>query len=456
MKIIEYEDIHFINGYLTALGDIEGLQSFFRCRFLRANNENLSEKIGFVFSDMGNLKILKEKDFGQSYLYEDIFEKIILQNPFMECKIDPSILSNYREYMIFHLTDYVDFALEKVNITYKDQKRVTLLAATNKKRNFIILIIGVKDFDFIFLFSKRNLEDFQFDTLYSEIVDHHEVNIKKRLERHRRLNQEKNAYNNGLSKEVNDLCKNIINGAIKQGYLDAESKKILLKHFSKEKIDDLEKTFFEEQVEHNQIISKSEKTDKKDYCNNINRNNMQSVDNKFINIMNGYMDALSDIDVLGANELFAVNKLIFGDEALRKKVKFAFEFFNEYEVCYEVVCKSYCGIAHLLENVFIQNPFGSCAFDKKSLKNYRKRIASRSVDYIDSIFNDVIHGFSKIDRTIKYMIINQRSQYFLLVNIQCDLYDYLLLLEHKDISDKELKNLINNIEDDCQQQYLLS
>lgn len=54
------------------------------------------------------------------------------------------------------------------------------------------------------------------------------------------------------------------------------------------------------------------------------------------------------------------------------------------------------------------------------------------------------------------MIINQRSQYFLLVNIQCDLYDYLLLLEHKDISDKELKNLINNIEDDCQQQYLLS
>lgn len=255
MKIVENRLINFIDGYLAGLNDIDGTkkQEFITRAFLiKSDTVNLEKNIKLYFDYMDEVKILKKIKYSPVYGKEYFLEKMLLINPFGilyeadNRKIHQDTLNNYRKYVVFHLNDYVDFTFEDEGIDFLTKGEMHFVLMENKNENFIVLVIKKKDISFFFVFFRKNYNKKQFETWYKKLIKYHQLKTKE----YRIRQQEKDSRRdddvcpNGLTVKINrDIIDPLIKQAIEIGYFEEESKKILLKYFSNERIIEMEEVF---------------------------------------------------------------------------------------------------------------------------------------------------------------------------------------------------------------------
>ena len=111
-----------LNGYFTALDDINGGQNEFTTRavLLESNDNILNELKFFTAKDVKNLKIIRRKEYKNAYYSSDLLKLLILPKPFsgLYPPWDSHIISDehlklYKDYCIGHIADYIHFIFEK-------------------------------------------------------------------------------------------------------------------------------------------------------------------------------------------------------------------------------------------------------------------------------------------------------------------------------------------------------
>lgn len=188
MKIIENKNTCFINGYLEAMSDIEGPKHsgvFATSRMLISCYNDLQKELSFAFNNVYGAEIIKGKKFNHPYAHEILFKKLILQKPFGGSKIKLDVLRDYRDYIIFHLVDYIDFAFDAEGVTQDATKNIILYLIKNSDRCCISLVIAVQDYKFIFLFTRKDFNEEQFSKWYHEILTYYDDTKNIKSKRHK-------------------------------------------------------------------------------------------------------------------------------------------------------------------------------------------------------------------------------------------------------------------------------
>lgn len=254
MKKINNKYIKHIKGYFDALDDISGKQREFTTKvaFISSESDDLLFYIKEFYSYLENPIIIKKRKYANSYGIGIFFKKLLLINPFLmldvsnqKQKISENILNNYRDYVIFHLNDYINMSFEAEGVNWKSKKEIELfLLKDNKNKNCIVLSLYRENIKLFIFFFRKNYDNEEFSQWFDDLLDNKKIDeyIKERA-------QKKTYYDsvceNGLTiEENNEIFDPIVEKAIKIGYIDKEAKNTLLKYFSNEKIIELEKALF--------------------------------------------------------------------------------------------------------------------------------------------------------------------------------------------------------------------
>ena len=137
MKKIENKWSNHINGYLDAISDLDAAQREISigAGYIVSTENNISEFLKLIFEDENESIVIKQKTYN-GYSIEFFLEKLLLIKPFsglynlhIEYKLPSSLIDEYRHYIIFHLSDYIDFAYEEegINCVGKNEIQLTLL-----------------------------------------------------------------------------------------------------------------------------------------------------------------------------------------------------------------------------------------------------------------------------------------------------------------------------------------
>jgi hypothetical protein len=254
MKIIENKYIYFIDGYLAGLNDIDGIEKrefIARAFLIKSNTINLEKNIKLYFDDMDEVKIIKKIKYSKVYAKDYFLEKMLLVNPFGilhkadDVKKYQDTLNNYRKYVVFHLCDYIDFVFEEEGVDFLTKGEAYFALGENKNQNFIVLVIRKNNISLFFILFRKSYNKKQFETWYKDTIEYHQVKTEKyRIRQERDSRKDDDICENGLTVKINrDIIEPLIKQAIEIGYFDEESKNILLKYFSNEKIIELEEVF---------------------------------------------------------------------------------------------------------------------------------------------------------------------------------------------------------------------
>lgn len=183
MKIINNSKIDFINGYLEALTDIDGEQRefFATSKMLYSLRENdylleLKELFQFIVEP----KIIKQKEYSDDYILTSLLQKLLLIKPFGSNQVSSDILEEYRNYVIFHLTDFFDFVFEEEGIKLEDTKKINVLCVNDNNESFIVLIISSKNTKLFMLFFRERYSDIEIENWFDKIVESSEVKSLKK------------------------------------------------------------------------------------------------------------------------------------------------------------------------------------------------------------------------------------------------------------------------------------
>jgi len=160
MIIEKNELIIYINGYLDALSDISGKQREFSTRLflLEKNETSITKKIVDLLAMESNIQVVDKESYKSVHI-QYFLERLILFKPFSglyknskEYTLLKEVLKEYQDYITFHLSDYVDFALEEENIKYPYKSDMDFLLLEENNKLFIVLVQRVEDRELIWIF----------------------------------------------------------------------------------------------------------------------------------------------------------------------------------------------------------------------------------------------------------------------------------------------------------------
>jgi len=184
----------FINGYLGSLSDIDGRQREFSVSFSMIQSENISieSELKLAYDFMEDIEIIKDIKYPNECCFTHFLEKLLLIKPFRglyeisnDVYIPDNVIEVYRDYIIFHLEDYLDFALEEEEnrlALYDSTMRLFLIKYRNHRNNsisyFLTIQKEVKNIkQFISFYSKAYVEK-DFSTFFNEIIEWKKNKIK--------------------------------------------------------------------------------------------------------------------------------------------------------------------------------------------------------------------------------------------------------------------------------------
>jgi len=189
--------IRFISGYLDSLSDIDGSQREFYTSFNMIQSENISieSELKLAFDFMENIEIIKQVKYPNEGSFTHFLEKLLLIKPFQglyqtskDIHIPDDLIKTYRDYIIFHLEDYLDFALEEeLNRLSLDNSTIEILlvkyrnSRDNSTSHFISIQKEVKNIKQIINFYRENYLEKDYSKFFNEIIKWKETRKKEHL-----------------------------------------------------------------------------------------------------------------------------------------------------------------------------------------------------------------------------------------------------------------------------------
>jgi len=173
IKIIKNSKIDFINGYLEALTDIDGEQRefFATSKMLHSsNNSSCISELKELFQFIVEPKIIKTKEYNNDYVLTSLLQKLLLIKPFNAKKVSLDTLEEYRNYVVFHLTDFFDFAFEEEGIKLEDTKKINVLCVNDNSESFIVLKIINKNTKLFVLFFREKYSEAEIENWFDKII----------------------------------------------------------------------------------------------------------------------------------------------------------------------------------------------------------------------------------------------------------------------------------------------
>jgi hypothetical protein len=178
--------LRFINGYLDSLSDIDGEQREFFVSFSMIQSENISieSELKLAYDFMEDIEIVKNIKYPNKCCFTHFLEKLLLIKPFKglyeisnNVYIPDNVIKAYRDYIIFHLEDYLDFALEeeenKISL-YDSTICLFLVKYKNNRDNSISYFISiqkeVKNIKQFLNFYRKDYTEENFIQYFNEIV----------------------------------------------------------------------------------------------------------------------------------------------------------------------------------------------------------------------------------------------------------------------------------------------
>ncbi len=171
MKNLEYYK-DYLDGYLNAITDIDGGQREFyaNTKMMVSENQDMILDIQVLYSHLENLEVIKRKRCKNFYSLSHLLEKILLIKPFGE-EVSVETLNSYRDYVIFHITDYVDFAFDDADWHLGKNKELELFHLKDDKSNMIILAMSDTQGQKLFFTFYRECSDSDFIAWVDEIIE---------------------------------------------------------------------------------------------------------------------------------------------------------------------------------------------------------------------------------------------------------------------------------------------
>lgn len=248
MEIINNKLTTHIDGYLDALSDIDGCRREFvsRAFLVHSKKSDLQAALSLFFEYIKEPTIIKEKNYLDNNYIEFFLKEMLLIKPFSGLyqpyesnKIPKDFEDSYRDYVVFHLSDYIDLIFESQDINFKEYSQMTIALLKNESGNFIVLTMKKKEIELYLCFFRKFITEKEFIQWFNNIVMSFEKKISNKS-----IPQSSNdvIYVAQASLAVNKKIGFLLNQAIKKGFLDRSSKSFLLNYLSEEIIDEFENT----------------------------------------------------------------------------------------------------------------------------------------------------------------------------------------------------------------------
>jgi hypothetical protein len=178
----------FFQGYLEALTDIDGDQREFGAKVKMFNSSAKEHLIDIekTFHYTSAITPIYSKKFRDFYSLSYILKKLIFIKFFNGAKVPHKSLKSFRDYVVFHLMDYVDFAFDDATYRLGSQKNFELLVTRGEDINTIFLIMSAKGKKLIFRFyhNKKYISDKTFDTWLKKIIKKEEKHQIKKVKKY--------------------------------------------------------------------------------------------------------------------------------------------------------------------------------------------------------------------------------------------------------------------------------
>ena len=175
MEILENRMVEFINGYLAAFNDIDGEEKrefITNVKLISSNCSDIKLELETIFEFLRDVKIIQTKYFSDDNGIEYLFEKLIIIEPFGKNEVSEDKLNKYRDYVIFHLIDYLDFSFEEVGIGLENTKTLQIIHGKDKSKNFIVLVVTHQNIKLFFLFFRNTFNRIDFFEWFDSAVTH--------------------------------------------------------------------------------------------------------------------------------------------------------------------------------------------------------------------------------------------------------------------------------------------
>jgi len=157
----------FFQGYLEALTDIDGDQREFGVcvKMFNSSNKDHLLDIQKEFGYKKPIEVIESKKFRNFYSVEYILRKLIFVKFFNGAKVPKKSVKTFRDYVVFHLMDYIDFAFDDATYKYGRRKNFEILIKRGETINTVFLVMSSKGKKLIIRFcrNKKYMNDKKFD-----------------------------------------------------------------------------------------------------------------------------------------------------------------------------------------------------------------------------------------------------------------------------------------------------
>jgi hypothetical protein len=186
----------FFQGYLEALTDIDGDQREFGV-FVRMFNSSSSKHLLDIqkeFNYKEPINIIYSKKFRNFYSLSYILKKLIFVKFFNGAKVPKKSLKSFRDYVVFHIVDYIDFSFDDAAYVLGSKKSFEILVKRGENINTIFLVISTRSKKLIFRFyhNKKYISDEVFDKWVENMIkkeeENHIAQVKKQGIREHKIN----------------------------------------------------------------------------------------------------------------------------------------------------------------------------------------------------------------------------------------------------------------------------
>jgi len=173
----------FFQGYLEALTDIDGDQREFGINVRMFNSSDIDhlQDIQKEFGYKQPIEPIFTKKFDSFYRISYFLKKLIFVKLFNGAKIPKKSIKSFRDYVVFHIMDYIDFAFGDAEYVLGAKKNFDLLVMRDESTNIIFLVMGAQGKKLIFRFyrNKKHFSDKKFDVWIQKIIKKEEKHHKK-------------------------------------------------------------------------------------------------------------------------------------------------------------------------------------------------------------------------------------------------------------------------------------
>lgn len=178
----------FFQGYLEALTDIDGDQREFGIyvRMFKSNKKEHLSDIQREFKYEKPIEPIYSKKFKNFYSKGKILEGLIFVNVFNGAKVPKKSVKSFRDYVLFHLYDYIDFSFGDATWRLGGKKSFEIFVKRGEKINTVFLVMSAEGKKLVFRFyrNKKYVSDEDFDIWIKKIIDKEEkVRIARIKER---------------------------------------------------------------------------------------------------------------------------------------------------------------------------------------------------------------------------------------------------------------------------------